>query len=98
MSDNVNAIEKKYLNHIEELNKINTVEYCLINRAMKKYEEQTGFGYLPEAYSHSDWWKYIFEFCKGVLDIKKMNNRYVCSKERLDVIDFKIIHEFIFKL
>ena len=27
-------IEMKYHNHIEELNKINTVEYCLINRAM----------------------------------------------------------------
>ena len=51
-------IEKNYLNHIEELNKINTIEYCLINRAMKKYRIQTGFGYLPEAYCHSDWWKY----------------------------------------
>ena len=30
-------IELKYHNHIEELNKINIVEYCLINRAMKKY-------------------------------------------------------------
>ena len=90
-------IEIKYHNHIEELNKINIVEYCLINRAMKKYEEQTEYGYLPEAYSHSEWWKYIFEFCKDALDIKKMNNRYVCSKERLEAIDFKIIYNYIFK-
>ena len=33
-------IEIKYHNHIKELNKINTVEYCLINRAMKKYRIQ----------------------------------------------------------
>ena len=35
MSDTENGIEKRYFNHIEERNKINTVEYCLINRAMK---------------------------------------------------------------
>ena len=90
-------IEMTYHNHIEELNKINIIEYCLINRAMKKYRIQTGFGYLPESYCHSDWWKYLFEFCKGALDIKKMNTRYVCSKERLEAIDFKIIYDYTFK-
>ena len=33
-------------------------------------------------------------FVKDALDIKKMNHRYVCSKERLDAIDFKIIRNY----
>ena len=33
-------IEIKYHNHIEELNKINIVEYCLVNRAMKNIEHK----------------------------------------------------------
>ena len=35
-NEDTNDIEKKYFSHIDELNKINIVEYCLINRAMKK--------------------------------------------------------------
>ena len=97
MSDSENDIEKKYLNHIEELNKINIFEYCLINRAMKKYYIQTNWGMLPDTYCKSEWWKYLFKFCKDVLDIKKINKRYVCSKERLDAIDFKITYDYTFK-
>ena len=55
--DSENAIEKKYFNHFEELNKINIVEYCLINRAMKKYYIQTNCGMLPGIY------------CKSVVEI-----------------------------
>ena len=40
----------KYHNHIGELNKINIVEYCLINRAMKKYEEQTKYNMRQWSY------------------------------------------------
>ena len=32
---------QRYFNHIEELNKIYTTEFCVIRRAMEKYEEQT---------------------------------------------------------
>ena len=91
-------IEMKYHNHIEELNKINIVEYCLINRAMKKYGEQTKYNMLLQyGYFKNDWCKHLFEYCNDVLDIKKMNNRYVCSKDRLDAIDFRIIRNYQIK-
>ena len=31
------------------------------------------------------------------MDIRKMNTRYVCSKDRLDAIDFNIIRDYQFK-
>ena len=37
MSDSeIDEIEIKYFNHIEELKKINIIEYCLINRGDEK--------------------------------------------------------------
>ena len=44
------------------------------------------------AYYDRNWgnWQY-FRYCEEILDIRKMNTRYACSKERLDAIDFKII-------
>ena len=38
-------------------------------------------------------WQY-FRYCEEILDIKKINTRYVCSKERLEAIDFKIIYDY----
>ena len=91
-------IEIKYHNHIEELNKINIVEYCFIKKAMKKCEEQTKYNMLmQDGYPKNDWCKHLFEYCNDVLDIKKMNNRYVCSKDRLDAIDFRIIRNYQIK-
>ena len=84
-------IEMKYHNHIEELNKINIVEYCLINKAIKKYEEQTKYNMRQWSYCQLSW---LFKYCNDVLEIKKMNNRYVCSKDRLEAIDFRIIRNY----
>ena len=36
----------------------------------------------------------IFRYCEEILDIKKVNTRYVCSKDRLEAIDFKIIYDY----
>ena len=88
----------KYHNHIGELNKINTVEYCLINRAIKKYRYQTNYYMGQDSYCKNGWCKHLFEYCNDVLDIKKMNNRYVCSKDRLDAIDFRIIRNYQIKM
>ena len=41
MSDSeIDEIEIKYFNHIEELKKINIIEYCLINKAMKNMKNK----------------------------------------------------------
>ena len=85
----------KYHNHIRELNKINTVEYCLIKRAMKKFGEQTNYYMGEGSYCKNGW---LFKYCNDILDIKKMNNRYVCSKDRLDAIDFRIIRNYHIKI
>ena len=97
-NEDTNDIEKKYFNHIDELNKIDTVEYCLIKRAIEKYSYQTKYYMGEGAYCKNDWCKHLFEFCNDILDIKKMNKRYVCGKERLDAIDFRIIRNYQIKM
>ena len=91
----IDEIEIKYFNHIDELEKINIIEYCLINKAIKKYEEQTKYNMRQWSYCQLSW---LFKCCNDVLDIKKMNNRYVCSKDRLDAIDFRIIRNYQIKI
>ena len=50
----------------------------------------THWGHYQRAYGN---WRY-FRYCEEILDIKKINTRYVCSKERLEAIDFKIIYDY----
>ena len=89
-------IKQKYFNHINELYKIRTIELCYLRKAMEKYEEQTG--HFDSSYSYyKAMWKEVFSYCDP-LDIYKKDHRYVCSKERLDAIDFNIIDDYINKL
>ena len=90
------VIKQKYFNHINELYKIKSIELCYLRKAMEKYEEQTGLFYNDYSY-YKAIWKEVFSYC-DVLDIYKKDHRYVCSKERLDAIDFNIIDDFINKL
>ena len=87
---------QKYLYQINELYKINTTEFCALRKAMEKYEEQTGDRENEYSFYRAKW-KEVFKYC-DVLDIHKRDKRYVCSKERLDAIDFNIIHNYIYKL
>ena len=103
-------IEIKYHNHIEELKKIKIEGHCLLKKALVKYKMQTVTNSNREKYTYEDYldmcstdcahydrnwgnWQY-FRYCEEVLDIRKMNTRYVCSKDRLDAIDFKIIYDY----
>ena len=61
-------------------NSTKIVEYCLINKAIKKYEEQTKYNMRQWSYCQLSW---LFKYCNDVLEIKKMNNRYVCSKGQI---------------
>ena len=96
MTNTKDVIKQKYFNQINELYKIRTIELCYLKKAMEKYEEQTGLFYRDYSY-YKAMWKKVFSYC-DVLDIYKKDNRYVCSKERLDAIDFNIIDDYINKL
>ena len=103
-------IEIKYFNHIEELKKIKIEGHCLLKKALIKYmmqndtdserEKYTYEDYLDKCKTHwghyqrayGNWW--YFRYCEEILDIKKINTRYVCSKDRLEAIDFKIIYDY----
>ena len=106
----IDEIEIKYFNHIEELKKIKIEGHCLLKKALIKYKMQTVTDSKREKYTYEDYrdmcsthcahynrpwgnWRY-FRYCEEILDIKKVNTRYVCSKERLDAIDFKIIYDY----
>ena len=96
MTNTKDVIIQKYFNHINELYKIKTIELCYLKKAMEKYDEQTRNGDYSYSYYKAKW-KEVFSYC-DVLDIYKKDNRYVCSKERLDAIDFNIIDDYINKL
>ena len=106
----IDEIEIKYFNHIEELKKIKIEGHCLLKKALIKYKMQTDTNSEREKYTYEDYcsmcstdcahynkgwgnWQY-FRYCEDILDIKKMNTRYVCSKDRLEAIDFKIIYDY----
>lgn len=51
-----------------------------------------------DSYEYSKaFWKRSLKYCNQVLEIDKMNSRYVCSVERLDAIDFNIIYDYTYK-
>ena len=106
----IDEIEIKYFNHIEELKKIKIESHCLLKNAKVKYIMRNDTDSEREKYTYKDYhrmckthwghyqraygnWRY-FKYCEEILDIKKINTRYVCSKERLDAIDFKIIYDY----
>ena len=109
-ANEIDEIEIKYFNHIEELKKIKIEGHCLLKKALIKYMMQTDTDSEREKYTYEDYldmckthwghyqraygnWHY-FRYCEEILDIKKINTRYVCSKDRLDAIDFKIIYDY----
>ena len=109
-ANEMDEIEIKYFNHIEELKKIKIEGHCLLKKALIKYKMQTDTDSERERYTYEDYcrrsstdcayydrnwgnWRH-FRYCEEILDIKKMNTRYVCSKDRLDAIDFKIIYDY----
>ena len=106
----IDEIEIKYFNHIEELKKIKIESHCLLKKALVKYKMRNDTDSKREKYTYKDYldmckthcahynrpwgnWRY-FRYCEEILDIKKINTRYVCSKERLEAIDFKIIYDY----
>ena len=109
-ANEIDEIEIKYFNHIEELKKIKIEGHCLLKKALIKYMMQTDTDSNREKYTYEDYldmcktdcghyqraygnWQY-FRYCEEILDIKKNEHKIVCSKDRLDAIDFKIIYDY----
>ena len=109
-ANEIDEIEMKYFDHIEELKKIKIEGHCLLKKTLIKCKLQTDTDSEREKYTYEDYcdrcsthcahyvknwrnWRH-FRLCEEILDIKKMNTRYVCSKDRLDAIDFKIIYDY----
>ena len=67
--------------YTDYLNSIETLNFVPIKNAVSKYRCAHGI-------SNSDNWimKHLLGY--SVLQVHKKNHRWVCSKERLDVIDF----------
>ena len=96
MSDKKEIIKQKYFDHIDELNKIETTKLCVLREAMEKYKEQTT-EWDNYVYNKA-FWKRNFKYCADVLEIHKPNARFLCSKDRLDAIDFNIIYDYTNKI
>ena len=82
-------------NHIFQLEQIETKNFVPIKQAILKFMEQAqnGRNYLDEPYVYTPkftWFKSLSKYTNW-LNIHKKGNRFVCSKERLEQIDFKII-------
>ena len=82
-------------NHILRLEQIETKNYVRIKQAILKFMEQAqdGRNYLDEPYVYTPkftWFKSLSRYT-NLLNIQKKGTRFVCSKERLEYIDFKTI-------
>ena len=77
--------------HEEQLNRIETKTYVPIKKAMSKLEEQVNNKREIDKYWYNYYRDKMVSEYGGVLHIHKNGNRYVCSKERLDQIDFNIM-------
>jgi len=81
-----NKIKKEELkSHLEYINSIETLNFVPIKNALTKYRNTTSI-------SNSDKWivNNLRSRTYTVLQVHKKNNRWICSKERLDEIDFKV--------
>ena len=81
-------------NHMFQLEQIETKNYVPIKQAILKFVEQAqdGRNYLDEPYVYTPkftWHKKLQKY--HWLEIHKQGTRYVCSKERLEHIDFKLV-------
>ena len=81
--------------HILQIKNIETKNYVPIKEAILKFMEQAqnGRNLLDEPYVYTrkfTWFKSLSKYT-NLLNIHKKGTRYVCSKERLEQIDFKII-------
>ena len=93
--------EKECGEHFKLISKIETKNYVPLKNAMMKYMEQTGNDYIykeAKNYSYgiktSNCWYLTFRGIGNFIEIQKSGKRWVCSKEKLDAVDFFILDRY----
>ena len=94
-------LEKEITEHHKMINNIETKNYIPLKHAMIKYMEQTNNQHIIRnagnySYSQntSNWWYLSFREFEWLIEMKKNGNRWVCSKEKLDAVDFNILYKY----
>ena len=94
-------LEKEITEHHKMINNIETKNYIPLKHARIKYMEQTNNQHINRnagnySYSQntSNWWYLSFREFEWLIEMKKNGNRWVCSKEKLDAVDFNILYKY----
>ena len=94
-------LEKEITEHHKMINDIDTKIYIPLKHAMIKYMEQTNnqqiirnAGNYSYSQNTSNWWYLSFREFEWLIEMKKNGNRWVCSKEKLDAVDFNILYKY----
>ena len=94
-------LEKEVTEHHKMINNIETKNYIPLKHAMIKYMEQTNnqriirnAGNYSYSQKTSNWWYLSFREFEWLIEIKKNGNKWICSKEKLDAVDFNILYKY----
>ena len=85
----IDILNEKASKHWNEIKTIETKTFTPIKNAILKFESDHGRRLYFERYD--DYWKNKMYRYTNLLEIHKNANRYVCSKERLEKTNFKIL-------
>ena len=85
----IDILNEKASKHFKEIKTIETKSFTPIKNAILKYHSDQGHRLDFERYD--DYWKNKMHRYTKLLEIHKNANRYVCSKERLEKTNFKIL-------
>ena len=94
-------LEKEVTEHHKMINNIETKNYIPLKHAMIKYMEQTNnqriirnAGNYSYSQKTSNLWYLSFREFEWLIEIKKNGNKWICSKEKLDAVDFNILYKY----
>ena len=83
------------------INNIETKNYIPLKHAMIKYMEQTNnqriirnAGNYSYSQKTSNCWCLSFREFEWLIEIQKNGNKWICSKEKLDAVDFNILYKY----
>ena len=87
-------MRQEYNEYVRKINVINTTKYIAVKNAMDKYMNQTGRKECLNYSYGSKSWQLKLKKCENVIEIIKQGSRYVCSKEKLEAIDFELLEKY----
>ena len=82
--------------HLDYLAQTKTSCYVSMKSVMLRYEKQMldcdGSQCVNYSMNNPKWKDMLMSYI-NILDVKKENNRFVCSKEKLELIDFELLEQ-----